>query len=198
MVPRGARREIMRKLHASHLAPESMLKLARRSFFWPKMAKDLRQFYLECEQCATHQQAKVDKACKVIPEDLTLIAPAEEIAMDHFMYKKKYFLAIKDRASGLLYFEMVEDTTTDSSVRLLLNISYTFGYPHKVKMDGAGNFRHSFTSILKGHGMEHIKSSAHHAKSNGNIESSVKSLKHVIKHDGKVPSTCVRVPPCEP
>ena len=42
MVPRGLRKEIMHKLHATHMAGDSMVKLARKSLFWPKISTDLK------------------------------------------------------------------------------------------------------------------------------------------------------------
>ena len=84
MVPRGMRQEIMSKLHASHMSSDSMIKLARQSLFWPQMATDLRKYYENCLECAEHKQSKTEKRCEVIPDNLTLLAPAEQVALDHF------------------------------------------------------------------------------------------------------------------
>ena len=51
MVPKGMRREVMSKLHSSHMCSESMVKLARKSLFWPKMSTDLKKFYQQCSDC---------------------------------------------------------------------------------------------------------------------------------------------------
>ena len=188
MVPKVMRKEIMRKLHSSHLCSESMVKLARKSLFWPRMASDLKKCYQECRECDENRQAKVEKQCEVVPEDLTMLAPAEQVSMDHFYYNKISYLVIKDRASGYIYAEKVENTSTEVSVRVLLNFCHSYGYCHRVKTDGAGNFRGSFTSMLKGYGMEHVKSSANHPSSNGLAEAGVKSLKKMMKRDGKSPT----------
>ena len=165
-----------------------MVKLARKSLFWPRMSTDLKKFYQQCSDCDEHRQAKTEKRCEVVPEDLTMLAPAKQLAMDHFFYNKMIFLVIKDRASGYIYSEKVENTSTEVSVRVLLNFCHAYGYCHKVKTDGAGNFRGSFTSMLRGYGMEHVKSSTMHPSSNGLAESGVKSLKKMMRRDGKSPS----------
>ena len=116
MVPKVMRKEIMRKLHSSHMCSESMVKLARKSLFWPRMASDLKKCYNECKECDENRQAKTEKKCEVVPEDLIMLAPAEQIAMDHFFYNKNSYLVIKDRASGYIYAEKVENTSTEVSV----------------------------------------------------------------------------------
>ena len=80
------------------------------------MAKDLRKCYDNCLECAEHKQAKTEKRCEVVPDDLTLLAPAEQVALDHFFFNNKTYMVIKDRASGFIYAERVESTSTEDSV----------------------------------------------------------------------------------
>ena len=51
LIPRFARAEIIRTLHISHPATETMLNQTKNKIFWPKMREELQKFYETCEAC---------------------------------------------------------------------------------------------------------------------------------------------------
>ena len=93
------REAMVDKLHATHLETEGMKRLCRKKFWWPKYGKDLEACYKSCVDCKTELNSKVHKP-EVIPEDLTMLTPGEEITMDFASYGSRKFLVIKDCASG--------------------------------------------------------------------------------------------------
>ena len=158
-----------------------MLRIARRGLYWPKMGNDLRDLYKRCDSCRTHQKDKSEKRTEVIPYDLLLLAPAEEVGMDYFSLGKKVYLVIKDRHSGFLHVQETRNMDSNTSFEVLHKFMHMYGYPHRVKTDGGGSFRASFTSLLKGFGIEHVLTSAYRSKSNGDVEAGVKSVKSVLR-----------------
>ena len=64
--------------------------------------------------------SKVKKTCKVIPRDLTQIAPAESISIDYAVYNNQDIMVIKDRPSGYIATVLCEDQSTAESVKALM------------------------------------------------------------------------------
>ena len=97
MIPKKGRKEIIEILHQTHLETESMKCLARNKFFWPKFGKDIEQKYNECKECKENAISKTHKT-EMIPPDLTLLAPGEEIQIDYASFGNRKMIVIKDRA----------------------------------------------------------------------------------------------------
>ena len=72
-----------------------MKNIYRGRFFWAKINEDVEPTFLECRGCQREAKSKVKKTCKVIPPDLTQIAPAESISIDNISYNKQDILVIK-------------------------------------------------------------------------------------------------------
>ena len=53
-IPKTAREEIIRTLHITHPATQTMINQTKGKIFWPKMRQDLAKFYESCEECTTH------------------------------------------------------------------------------------------------------------------------------------------------
>ena len=72
----------MRILHDTLLETDAMKRLAREKFFRKNMSQEIEQTYKSCKECTEEGLSKVHKKATVIPEDLTMIAPGEELSMD--------------------------------------------------------------------------------------------------------------------
>ena len=51
LIPNNMQDEIIEKLHETHLATESMMRLAKDKFFWTGMRKEIMRKYKECIDC---------------------------------------------------------------------------------------------------------------------------------------------------
>ena len=157
-----------------------MKRLCRAKFWWPSHNKDLSELYRSCVKCKEDSNAKVHRP-EVIPEDLTLLAPGEQVSMDFASYGNRKYLIIKDRTSGFLSVEVTKDQTTSEAMRATHQWCYTFGLPHSVRSDDGPAFRKGFKDYLTGLGIEHVNSSAYNATSNGLAERGVRQIKDVLK-----------------
>ena len=102
-----------------------MKRLCRNKFWWPKHNQDLSELYRSCVECKEDSNSKVHKT-EVIPEDLTLLAPGEQVSMDFALYGNQKYLIIKDRTSGFLSVEQTKDQTTSEAMRATHQWCYTF------------------------------------------------------------------------
>ena len=66
-------------------------------FLWNKINEDVEKTSRECDGCQREATSKVKKTCEVIPPNLTQVAPAESISIDHSSYNNLDILVIKDR-----------------------------------------------------------------------------------------------------
>ena len=70
LVPASERRRLVEVLHETHLAEGAMVATARRIWWWPSMANQIRQFYKACEKCKLEAKSK-PRQNPVLPDDLT-------------------------------------------------------------------------------------------------------------------------------
>ena len=81
------------------------------------MSKDIEEIYKTCQECKEESNSKVHKRAEVIPADLTMMAPAEELSMDYATYENKKYMIIKDKASGFIEVKQTKDQTTAEAQR---------------------------------------------------------------------------------
>ena len=117
-----------------------MKRLSRGCFFWSGYSKEIKEEFRKCLECRTEGISKPNKQCQVIPEDLTILAPAEQISIDFAESGSQDLLHIKDKASGFLEVVKTRDKTTSSAIKALHGWIYTYGLPHGCKTDGGTSF----------------------------------------------------------
>ena len=61
------------------------------------MTSALERKYVNCQECKVNSISNHDKAVQVIPEELTMLAPGEQISVDFATYQKQDMLLVKDR-----------------------------------------------------------------------------------------------------
>ena len=82
LIPKNLRKEMIQRLHYTHLAQDSMIQIAKNSFFWPGIKRDLGATYRGCESCLLNAKAKVCKKQDTIPLGLVGKSPGEELSLD--------------------------------------------------------------------------------------------------------------------
>ena len=95
LIPVSERKELVKQLHSTHLESAMMKRLSRGRFFWPGYSKDIEEEFKKCLECRVEGISKPNKPCQVLPEDLTIPAPAEQISMDFAESGSQDLLIIK-------------------------------------------------------------------------------------------------------
>ena len=65
LIPKSAREEMVRTLHISPPATETMINQTKSKNFWPKMREQLKQFYESCEACTLHRNSRPQKSNEI-------------------------------------------------------------------------------------------------------------------------------------
>ena len=183
LIPPKARRDLVEQLHLTHLSYQGMKSLASKKFFWPGMYSALEKKYVNCQQCRENAISVHDKPHQIIPEDLDMLAPGEQISVDFCIYNGKNIFMVKDRVSGYIWGKLTKNQTSQEAFDALMCWAYRMGIPHEVRSDGAGTFRAKFSQMLREVGVNHILTSPYNSKSNGGAERSVRSLKDVLRKE---------------
>ena len=147
-MPVSDRKALLAELHSTHLESSMMKRLSRGRFFWPGYSADIEQEFKKCLECRVEGISKPNKPCQVLLEDLTILAPAEQISIDFAESGTQDLLIIKDKASGFLEVVKTRDKTTASAIKALHGWIYTFGLPHGCKTDGGPSFKGRFKEYL--------------------------------------------------
>ena len=113
-----------------------MKALYKGKFWWPNIAKDLERTYKTCEACKEESISKMQKKAAVTPDDLTMLAPGEEISLDFASMGTKKYLIIKDRMTGYLEAKQTKNQKVAEAIKYTHEFIYTYGLPHKVRSDG--------------------------------------------------------------
>ena len=131
LIPHNMQDELIEKFHETHLATKSMMKLAKDRFYWTEMRKQIFNKYNECEECQVDSVSKVKKPYEIVPADLTLLAPGEELNVDFLVYNGKSILVIVDLHSGYVFGEITKDQSAQSAWVTFYSYINTFRIPHR-------------------------------------------------------------------
>ena len=156
--------------------------LARQLYYWPFMARDIKDMVSRCEACQEHLPHQR-------PQPLlqtTASAPLEHTSADLFSLAGKNYLAFADRYSGMVWADKLSSLTTTAVTKCLDKWLYEIGFPRHIRTDGGPQFRGPFDEWCKEHSIIHEVSSPYHPQSNGHAESAVKTAKFLLdKVDAK-------------
>lgn len=180
IVPKNLRNDILKNLHYSHQGIERTKRLARESVYWPNITIDVEKYVSMCMICQKYR--KSNKNEPMIPHYVPKY-PWQKLGSDIFTLNNKNYLIVIDYLSK--YVEISEyqnDTTSESTIKLLKGIFSTHGVPKIFVSDGGPQYTSfAFKQFSQEWNFEHIMSSPTHSKSNGMVERSIQTVKNIIK-----------------
>ena len=185
LIPKDERKKLIDSLHHSHMSADSMLRLAKVSFFWPKMKAQLVEKYKSCNECLTNSNQKVDKPDN-LPQDLTAIMPGEQVSVDYCDFGSKSILVIVDKVSSHMYAMLSKDKTFESAQKIMLEYFHHYSLPYLVTSDGGPCFRNKWSTWLDSIADNTHTTSAYRASSNGLVERQIGRLKASLERIGSV------------
>ena len=108
--------------------------------------------------------------------------PWQKVGVDLFSYMGKDYLVATDYKSNFWEIDYLSNTSSKSVITKLKAHFARMGIPDTVVSDNGPQFSSSdFAHFSKKWGFEYTPSSPHHSRSNGKVESSVKSAKKMIR-----------------
>ena len=120
VVPKPARREILRLLHLSHVGVTKTRETARERYFWPRLGVMIQQICYMCPACCKTGNNRPREPMR--EEDVTPISdlrPMQVVGVDLFTLAGKHYFVIVDQYSGFALHKLLCGETTKDTVTAL-------------------------------------------------------------------------------
>ncbi|RUS87639.1 hypothetical protein EGW08_004624 [Elysia chlorotica] len=178
LIPKSLRKEIKDKLHAAHMASESMLRRARKTVFWPGMTAEIKQMADNCTAC---QETKPRNQKESLKQHAKGASPWEKVATDLFHIKGRDYLVLVDYFSNFIEVDYLPSTTSKAVISKLKSHFARYGIPKILISDCGPQYTSSeFAEFAKDWGFANKTSSPAHRQANGKAESAVKIMKIIM------------------
>lgn len=188
IVPVAFRKEILDKLHESHLGMEKCKSRARESLYWPNMCKDIENTVASCETCATYQRQNQKEP--LIPHPVPE-RPWSKLGADIFEFEGRSYLLIVDYYSKYPEVARLENKTATGVIKVMKPILARHGIPDVLMSDNMPFSSYKMKEFAQDWSFDLITSSPTYPQSNGQSErfvGTVKALFRKAKHEGKDPN----------
>uniref|UniRef100_A0A1B8Y8I2 Gypsy retrotransposon integrase-like protein 1 n=1 Tax=Xenopus tropicalis TaxID=8364 RepID=A0A1B8Y8I2_XENTR len=179
VIPGSLRRDIMERLHSSHIGIEGCLCRAQECVHWPGMNDQIKKFITQCEICAScgDKQPKETLQPHEIPD-----RPWSKVGTDLLTWNEKDFLITVDYYSNFWEVDYLQDTRSKTVIKKLKAHFSRHGIPDILFSDNAAQFTsEEFKQFSKKWEFEHNTSSPGYPQSNSKAESAVKMAKKLMR-----------------
>ena len=181
IIPTSLRKDILKRLHASHQGIERTQRRARETVYWPGIGSDITNTVASCCICSERLPSQQKEPMKTDPRPER---PFEQTATDLFDWAGKTYIVYVDRYSGWPCVHMW--TSTPTSRRVIEQIKKWFidwGVPLRIRSDGGPQYDSSeYREFLQAWGVNPPGlSTPTYAQSNGRAEAAVKAMKTLVQ-----------------
>ena len=179
VIPPGARDDIVKETHASHIGIQGCIRRAREYVYWPNMARDIEQFISKCDTCNTFgtEQQKETLISHEIPS-----RPWQKIGCDLFEYQGKDYMICVDYYSYYFEVDRLYKKTASKVIKTIKGHIARHGLVDELVSDNGPPFNSKeFSDFALSYEFKHTSSSPGYPQSNGKAENSVKTAKRLIK-----------------
>lgn len=178
VIPATERESVLNDLHSAHQGEVRMLRLARRSVYWPSITADIRALAQSCTQCGEYQKANQKEPVRPSPVPPH---PWHTVAIDFLHVGQDTFLVGADPFTKDFVIKRMKVTTTEAVCKALSEWWLQHGIPMRIVSDNGPPFNSKeFATRVKQWGAVHLTNSPGHSAANGFIERMIQTLKSVI------------------
>ncbi len=178
VIPRSMRREMLDRLHMSHLGMEKHKRRARDVMFWPGMNSQIEELVSGCPVCQEFQKSQPKEP--MISHEVPSL-PWETVGTDLFVYKGRHYLLVVDHYSRYFEIALLRDETSPEVVTHMKSIFARHGIPIKVVSDNGPCYSaREFQSFSEAWGFKHVTVSAKYQQSNALPERFVQTVKKLL------------------
>ena len=179
VIPNTLRKNMLKKLHASHQGIEKTKRLARDIMFWPGMSAQITDMVSKCSICNTYKK----RNCKepMIGHDIP-DRPWQKIATDLFELDGEQYLVLVDYYSSFFEVNKLTSTKSQSVINICKQHFSRLGIPDELCSDNASQYSSAeFKQFSVDYGFKHTTSSPTYPQSNGKAEKAVHIAKTLLK-----------------
>lgn len=178
IVPKKLQKEMLKKLHESHLGITKTRNRARQILYWPGIDGDIENMILQCRVCEKFQKSN----CKepLISHSVPNY-PFEKIGCDIMTYGSKDYLIVIDYLSKWLEIIKLCNKQSGEIINHLKNIFSTHGIPRILIADNMPFSSREMQQFSNEWNFEIKNSSPIYPRANGQAEKAVDISKNLMK-----------------
>ena len=179
VIPNALKKEMLAKIHTSHLVIVKCKQRAKDVLFWPGMGRDIEELVSKCDICSQHQPSNPKEP--MLSEEIPT-RPWELVSTDLFCLDGEDYLLIVDSYSHYIAIAKLSTTSSKAIVESTKSVFAQHGIPTTVKSDNGPQFTAAeYKEFSKSWGFKHVTVSPHYPQANGLAEKSVHVIKQLLK-----------------
>jgi transposase InsO family protein len=179
VIPHRIRKDMMTRIHSSHIGIEGCLRRARISLYWPGMSSEVKQYISSCETCRTYEvsQSKETLMSHELPR-----RPWQKVASDLFTYDNNNYLVTVDYYSDFYELDKMPNTRSSTVIKATKSHFARYGIPEQLISDNGPQYISAeYDTFAKVWDFEHVVTSPYNSKANGKVEAAVKKAKRILR-----------------
>ena len=187
----GILQELHDSKYAGHVGIHRTLFNVKRIYWWPDMARHIREYVQGCDVCQRNKNLQRQPAGKLMPLPIPTEA-WEVVSMNRITHLPKTekghtaIFVVVDKFTKMCHLALCKDTDDAEATAVLFkdNCFRFHGWPSKVISDRGPEFTNKFAAaLMKSLGTEHCKSISYHPQSNGQTERIDRMLEDMLTAD---------------
>ena len=177
VIPPSFRPRMLEIIHESYLGMTKCKQRAREVLYWPSMNADVEATVRDCLRCAEYPN-------KLPPEPLSptpkLDLPFIEVGTDLVEFQSKHYILLVGYYSKFIEVDDLRDQSSSSVIQALKVQFFRHGIPEVCRGDNGPQFSCSyFKEFCHEYGINHVTSSPHCPRSNGEAERAIQTVKRL-------------------
>jgi hypothetical protein len=178
VVPSSLRKDMLNRIHESHLGIVKCKDRARQSLFWPGMSARIEEMVSSCSVCAEHSRANHKEP--MIPVEIP-DRPWSKIGADIFEWRKHHYLITVDYFSKWPEISNLNNLSAKHVIEMLKCQIAKYGIPDEIITDNGPQFACAeFAQFAKEYEFKHSTSSPYYPQANGQAERAVQTIKLLL------------------
>lgn len=179
IIPNKLQKLILQKIHEGHQGIVKCKRRARQTVYWPNFNEDIELMLKKCTQCIANQRS--NSKDPLMPHEVPE-APWEKLGTDLFHYGGKDYFLIVDYYSLWPEVYVLSRATSAEVIAVTKDAFARHGIPKMVISDNGPQYSSKqYRQFAREWEFEHRTSSPRYPRSNGLAESTVKTIKNLIK-----------------
>ena len=179
ITPSSLRREMLGKIHSSHLGVEKCINRARETVYWPGVCEQIKEKVAKCEICNKYRNCQIKEP--LLPHPVP-DRPWQVLAADLFVLPQGKFVVLVDYYSTYFELAQLRDITSATVINCLQQHMSRHGIPEILYFDSGPEFSSlEFRRFSKAYEFHHVTSSPRFPQSNGLAERTVQTAKKLLK-----------------
>ena len=179
ITPSSLRREMLDKIHSSHLGVEKCINRARETVYWPGVCEQIKEKVAKCEICNKYRNCQMKEPLLPYPVP---DRPWQVLTADLFVLPQGKFVLLVDYYSKYFELTQLKDSTSATVINCLQHHMSRHGIPEILYSDNGPEFSSlEFRRFAKAYEFHHVTSSPRFPQSNGLAERTVQTAKKLLK-----------------